>query len=149
MSGGDHAYGAQCGDHRRGREQGTQSGAAMVDEVGDQVALHRGHRNQQRRPGQRDGEDDHTPAAPSSPEVASRTGKPITRIALAPAAAMECAAPRNSGTVPGVRNRATDRAVTEPASTRSHATAPPTVAHKEPDQAPAEQRRRRRPPPPG
>ena len=48
------------------------------------------------------------PAAPRSPDVAfSSTGKPITRTALAPAAAIEWPAPRRNVTVPpGVCNRA-------------------------------------------
>ena len=51
------------------------------------------------------------PVAPRSPEVAlSSTGKPITRIALAPAAAIECDAPRRNVTVPpGVSSRAAAR----------------------------------------
>src|ERR1700704_334953 len=74
------------------------------------------------------------PVAPRSPEVAlSSTGKPITRIALAPAAAIECDAPRRNVTVPpGVSSRAAARVAGEAKSRISHATEPATVAHRYP-----------------
>ena len=74
------------------------------------------------------------PAAPSSPEVAfSSTGNPITRTALAPAAAIEWAAPRRNVAVPpGVRTRAATRADGDTANSSSHPTAPATVAHRKP-----------------
>ena len=74
------------------------------------------------------------PAAPSCPDVAlRRTGNPITRIALAPDAAIECDAPRrNVAMLPGVRNRAALRAPADTVSISTHATAPPTVAHRKP-----------------
>ena len=74
------------------------------------------------------------PCAPSSLLVSfSSTGNPITRIALAPAAVIEWAAPRRKVAVPpGVSSRAAARAVGEAASMISQATAPATVAHKNP-----------------
>ena len=74
------------------------------------------------------------PAAPSCPDVAfSSTGKPITRIALAPDAAMEWEAPRrNVAMLPGVRSRAALRAAGDTVSISTQATAPPTVAHRNP-----------------
>ena len=67
-------------------------------------------------------------------EVAfSSTGKPITRIALAPAAVIEWAAPRRNVAVPpGVSSRAADRVVGDATIMISQATAPATVAHKNP-----------------
>ncbi|CAG6933724.1 hypothetical protein PICSAR240_04136 [Mycobacterium avium subsp. paratuberculosis] len=74
------------------------------------------------------------PCAPSSALVSfSSTGNPITRMALAPAAVIECAAPRRNVAVPpGVSSRAVARVAGEAASRISHATAPATVAHKKP-----------------
>ncbi len=61
----------------------------------------------------------------------SSTGNPITRIALAPAAVIECAAPRkNIATLPGVMRCAAARAAGDATSMISQATAPATVAHK-------------------
>ena len=72
------------------------------------------------------------PVAPRSPDVAlSSTGKPITRMALAPAAAIECDAPRRNVTVlPGVSSRAAARVAGDATSKISHATEPATVAHR-------------------
>ncbi|BBC68629.1 hypothetical protein MMRN_55250 [Mycobacterium marinum] len=74
------------------------------------------------------------PWGPSSLEVSfSRTGNPITRIALAPAAVMECAAPRrNVAVLPGVSKRAVARATGEASSRISQETEPATVAHRKP-----------------
>src|SRR5262245_36122998 len=74
------------------------------------------------------------PVAPRAPEVAlSSTGKPITRIALAPAAAIECDAPRRNVTVPpGVSSRAAARVAGDATSKISHATEPATVAQRYP-----------------
>ncbi len=58
-SGGQHAHRPQPGDDGRRHHQRAQSFRALVDEVRDQVALHRRQRHQQRRAGQRHGEDDH------------------------------------------------------------------------------------------
>lgn len=53
-----------AGDHRQRRQQRPQPAAAVVDEVGDQVALHGGQRNQQRSAGQRHRQDHHTAGGP-------------------------------------------------------------------------------------
>ena len=63
----------------------------------------------------------------------SSTGKPITRIALAPAAVIECAAPRrNVAMPPGVSRPAAARVVGDAPIMISQASAPPTVAHRNP-----------------
>ena len=74
------------------------------------------------------------PCAPSSFEVSlSSTGNPITRIALAPAAVIEWAAPfKKVAVLPGVSMRAVARAAGEATSMISQATAPATVAHRNP-----------------
>ena len=54
-----HAHRAQPGDDRRRCQQGPQPLCALVDEVRDQVALHRRQRHQQRRAGQRHRQDHH------------------------------------------------------------------------------------------
>ena len=86
------------------------------------------------------------PWAPSSLLVSfSRTGNPITRIALAPAAVIEWAAPRRKVAVPpGVSRRAAARAVGEATSMISQATAPGDGGPQEPGQAPSEHERGRR-----
>ncbi len=72
------------------------------------------------------------PAAPRSCEVAfSSTGKPMMRMALAPAAAIECDAPRrNTHVVPGVSSRAAARVAGDASSSTSHAIDPATVAQR-------------------
>ncbi len=74
------------------------------------------------------------PVAPKSLDVAlSSTGKPITSTALAPAAAIECDAPRRNVAVPpGVSSVAASRAVGETVNMISQAIAPATVAHRYP-----------------
>ena len=57
--GGHHAHRAQPGDDGRRRDQGPQPLRALVDEMRDQIALHRGQRHQQRRAGQRHRQDHH------------------------------------------------------------------------------------------
>ena len=55
-----HENHAEAGDHRGRCHQGPQPVGALVDEVGDQVALHRRQRNHQRCTGQRHRQDHHT-----------------------------------------------------------------------------------------
>ena len=96
---------ADAGDDRRRCDQRPQPVGAFVDEMRDEVALHGGQRHQQRRAGQRHGQDDHAALRAELIRLVSlsSTGKPITRIALAPAAVIEWAAPRKKVAVlPGV-----------------------------------------------
>ncbi len=74
------------------------------------------------------------PCAPRSLEVSfSKTGNPITNIALAPAAMIEWAAPlRNVAVAPGVIKRAAARVGGEVINMISQATEPATVAQMNP-----------------
>ena len=120
---------------------------ALVDEMRDQVALHRGQRHQQRRPGQRHRQDDD---AARCAQVARRRLEQHRKAHHEDGAGagggdrVRRTAQERRPCCPGSAAAAAARVAGEAISRISHATEPATVAHRYPTSPQPDQERRRR-----